>query len=515
MTAPVIISAVADTPARVLDALLLLAAASVLVLLRTSRPCSARWRRVLTLLAVIAVLLQVEIEGYRWQLAPAYAFIGALVVVNIFLPGRSVLTRWFDGWTGWTLVILAAVLTTVIPNCEEPKPTGPYAVGTVVRHLVDTNRLESLADIHGPRELMIQIWYPAERTNTRNSTIPSCAAASQSASTFELFSQTCRRYATVGAPISAARASYPVVIYSPSWHGQRDQNTFQTEELASHGFVVVGIDHPYSSRVTAFPDGRIAHAVLVPFLVFSSNAALLTSIRYIERQLSVRVEDVEFTVRELRRFDQHGSRDPFSGHLDLNRLGIVGYSFGGAVAAQACFVDPHFKAGMNMNGWLFGDVAEAGISQPFLFMDQSLQSPSRSQLSGRAPEKRREARMEERDYRQERHSVEAHGGYLIAIDGTRHVNFETPPTAATLRYCLFDSGRIDAQRAMTIIRVYTLAFFEKHLNGAEEPILTGSSSKFPEVHFAWRANHAPQGIASPGGVRDSYSRSNLLTTETP
>jgi dienelactone hydrolase len=485
------ISALAYTPTRVLEFLLLLMDVAALLLLRSSWAPAARWRRVLTAFAAITLFSQIGIEGYRWQLVPAYVLTGVLVVAWILTSQRSILTSWIEGWTGWTLLILATVLVIVVPTCEVPKPTGPFAVGTVVRHLVDPNRTETLADTHGPRELMIQIWYPAERPGTSKPAIPSADTATRPANSLAAFSLPCHCFATVGAPISAARASYPVVIYSPSWHGQRDQNTFQTEELASYGFVVVGIDHPYGSRVTVFPDGRIAYAELVEFEVLSSEASLQASIRYIERQLAVRVEDVEFVARELKQFAKPGSGDPFSDRLDLNRLGIFGYSFGGAVAAQACFIDPDFKAGMNVDGSMWGDVAEAGVSQPFLFMTETLEPPPPDKLTARAPEKRRNAALELRDYRQQRHSVEAHGNYLIAVDGTGHVNFEAPPTSPTLRYYLLDSGRLDAQRTMAIVRAYVVAFFQKHLNGANEPILSGPSASYPEVRFSSLPNREP------------------------
>jgi hypothetical protein len=42
----------------------------------------------------------------------------------------------------------------------------------------------------------------------------------------------------------------------------RFQNTFQVEELASHGYIVVGIDHSYVSAGTVFPDGRLAQRIV-------------------------------------------------------------------------------------------------------------------------------------------------------------------------------------------------------------------------------------------------------------
>jgi len=37
----------------------------------------------------------------------------------------------------------------------------------------------------------------------------------------------------------------------------RSTLTALAEDLASHGYVVAGIDHTYESHATAFPDGRV------------------------------------------------------------------------------------------------------------------------------------------------------------------------------------------------------------------------------------------------------------------
>ena len=54
--------------------------------------------------------------------------------------------------------------------------------------------------------------------------------------------------------------------------------------------------------------------------------------------------------------------------LDLKHVGILGFSFGGAVAQEAASLDTRFKAVANLDGWLFGDAANTWIEQPMLIM---------------------------------------------------------------------------------------------------------------------------------------------------
>jgi predicted dienelactone hydrolase len=57
-------------------------------------------------------------------------------------------------------------------------------------------------------------------------------------------------------PAGLARA-LPLVVLSPGFTNSRSALTALAEDLASHGYIVAGIDHAYESFATAFPDGRI------------------------------------------------------------------------------------------------------------------------------------------------------------------------------------------------------------------------------------------------------------------
>lgn len=116
--------------------------------------------RHLAIITMLVMAAQFVIEGRRWQIYPAYAVTLWLLLA---LAGQF--------WTrpgvwaslaGVGMLLASVGLCLVLPVFQFPKPTGPYAVGTAIRHLVDTNREETHAAGRGAlRELMVQIWYPA------------------------------------------------------------------------------------------------------------------------------------------------------------------------------------------------------------------------------------------------------------------------------------------------------------------------------------------------------------------
>jgi hypothetical protein len=449
-----------------------------------NRTCS----NLLAALALLCALTQLLLSGYRWQIIPGYALTIGLVIATAWIVPSMETRRGCLVAGYWALALSAMLGIWRFPLPVIPQPTGPFAVGTEVRHLVDAGRHETLAkDYDGPRELMVQFWYPVDAPKAHDGDRLSASASEGIA---QLRAQRNEREAPIpNAPLALDQPNYPVLIFSPSWHGQRDQNSFQVEELASHGFIVVGIDHPYSSAVTVFPDGRRALAAPSGFFDLSSELAFQRSISFIEKVLRVRVQDVKFVAAELRKYSSRGSGDRFSERLDLERLGVFGYSFGGAAAAQACWEDSRFKAGIDMGGSMYAEVAEAGIRQPFLFMDDQTPRPTPAELETRDIRKRLWAQVTERDYRLEGHSAEAHGSYELQIQGAQHVDFTDPPALPPLRY-YYDRGPINPTRAMRIINAYTVAFFTKYLNDFPQPLLDGPSPVYPEMGFLHRSTRA-------------------------
>lgn len=439
------------------------------------------WTLVLSLAAALLAVIQVWTEGYRWQMIPGYVLTGGLLVLaglsliwSISVPRPAL-------WPGWVLLAGAFGAGTVFPMFQFPNPTGPYAVGTEIRQLVDWNRKETLGGVPGrPRELMIQIWYPAK--------VPSEAKPMHYIPDERLVRSwrdshltSVRTHSFLNAPVAPAAPPFPVVIFSPSWQGERNQNTFQVEELASHGFVVVGIDHTYSTSVTLFPDGRVVRTPPMAFRDLSSEEALRGSFQLSEKLIHIRARDIEFVAGKLNHLGSAGSPDLLDGRLDLDRAGVFGFSFGGGAAAQACWMDKHFKAGIDMAGAMFGEAATSGIEQPFLFFDEGDDVPW-ADFKSSNPVKRRYAGAEKRDFDVENNALEKHGGYRVRILGTEHINFTDTALFSPVRY-LSGAGRIDPRRAMHVINAYTLAFFEKYLNGEREPLLEGPSPEFPEVRF--------------------------------
>jgi predicted dienelactone hydrolase len=472
---------------RPLEVALLLVTVPVLMsfLLDRAMPAWAGWVRAA---AVLLLIGQIAIEGQRWQLWPAY-----LVVLWLALSGfwpRLAMPGLWTGAAGLTLLLGAGTLASVLPVFKFPTPRGPHSIGTASLHLVDASRDERGHNRGGGRrELMIQFWYPAAQQG------PAVPLRTLRDTTFKRSRLALvKTHASAGVPVSPASPRYPVLLFLPSWTGQRDQNNFQAEELASQGYVVVGIDHPFGCQLTVFPDGRRVPTVLGNWMDFASDETEAASKQLAEDELKARVADTRFVLDELARLDQNDPAGIFTGRLDLARVGIFGHSFGGAVAAEACRQDSRLVAGIDLDGCLFGLAASVGVPKPVLFASGDTPAPTAEAIMNAQGSRRRRLIFLDEDLRNVRRSLARYGGYYLKIRGTRHANFCDAPLESPWRRRT-GAGPIDHARAMRIINDYTLAFFARHLHGQAEPLLTGPSADHPEVQFEeWPAAHEGEAV---------------------
>ena len=339
---------------------------------------------------------------------------------------------------------------------EVPAPTGSFHVGTHSVALVDDSRREPQAP-EEPRSLVIQLWYPASPAARPASYMPA-AVARLLASSAGLQPATLENV-TLDASADAAplrrRTGWPVVLFSPGFGVEREVYAGLVEDLASHGYVVVAIDHPHDASIVEFPDGH----VVVPSSQMDMTAAV-----------SVRVADTRFVLTELARLNAAG---PFAGRLDLGHVGMFGHSLGGATAASTMLVDPRIDAGADLDGLLFGGARTAGLSRPFMLMSGEpgfAADPNRAGFWSRLRGPH----------------------YAVDINGAEHFAFSdlvflvpqvartNPAVAQALRAQV---GSVNGPATLAAERAYLLAFFDRFLRGEDRPLLVRSADSFAGVRL--------------------------------
>ena len=255
--------------------------------------------------------------------------------------------------------------------------------------------------------------------------------------------------------------------------------------MARRGFIVVGIDHPYGSVRTIFPDGRIIPTALDQFMDYSSDEKVDTCLCIVENQLRIRTADVRFVLDELDRLDAKDPLGFWTGRIDTSCVGVFGHSFGGAVAAEVCNSDRRFRAGINFDGLLFGNSLKKGVATSFMFVSDDSPIPTADDLAKATGSRKRHWELLDVNVQAIRGSLSKYGGYWLTVRGANHSNFSDSPLYTPIKR-IVGAGPVDGRQAMSIVNEYTKAFFQKHLLEQDNGFLDNTWSRTDDVYFeAW------------------------------
>ena len=310
------------------------------------------------------------------------------------------------------------------------KPTGPRPVGMVNRWLTDPTRRNRFA-LSTNGSFMVSIWYPAVPQSGKLPVSYEDAALLRDpawVTTFFDREPYLVSHAVPGAPCATEGRPYPIVLFS---HGLgayprrscRSQAAEKAENLASHGYIFVGIDH-FDTAVPVFPDGTVGNV---------STASMTTA------GFEDRVRDLSFVLEELVKWN--GNDPMFADRFDLTRLAAMGISWGGWVAPEFCRVDARCRAAILFDpGGESGDLLPSGLQKPFLQVNRS--DNSDSVLFTKA----------------------VHDAIWFQISSTQHLNFDD------MYWAIFPGSLAAAREAARTVNAYTLWFLNKYLKDLNEPM---------------------------------------------
>lgn len=377
-----------------------------------------------------------------------------------------------------------------------PAPSGRHPVGRSSFHWVDEKRPEpaTLSD-DDRRELVVQVWYPAAKPGRAPASyLPgaqSLASSGAADALSNLFGPSWQLIASDGlrthsfdrAPVSG-RTKLPVLIFSPGAGVPVAAYTAQMEDLASHGYLVAGVDHTYDSPGVVFPDGR----VVTPANDFLNNLRCEAggADKFEQTLAGMRAADIRFVIDRLHQANA-GRDSIFHPRLELTRIGVFGHSRGGRSAVRACQLDARIKACLNQDGsmawqpfWL--DENGASQKQPFMMLDHFDPDPpdevflkmgtTREQYVGRRTARQAEAREKL---------------YGTIAGGSYHVTIKTPGVSHNSFPDIRQLGRPDGAginawpedvraatphaRILAAISTWTRAFFDKTVRGLPKPLV--------------------------------------------
>jgi len=364
-----------------------------------------------------------------------------------------------------------------------PTPSGSFAVGRTIYDWADV-ALDSLAPVAGTkRELLVWIWYPAAaQSAAMDDYVPAelrpKSDASGGANIWTLLTRDAshvRGHSLRNPGVSPQQPSYPVVIMRAGASAPVLNYSSLAEDLASHGYVVVGFDAPYRTGQVVFPDGRIMDRTEQnnPEACVLPDRAQME--KCVSRVMTAWTDDIAFTLDRLARLNASDPSGRFTGRLDTARVGVFGHSLGGAVAAQFCHDDSRCKAGIDIDGAPHGSVIRDGLTQPFMFL-----------MSDHANESDSASIEIKRDIQAIYNHIPPDRRHRVAIRGAFHFVFSDDGAvrkSSVVRGLLRVLGRlrINARRQLEVTSYSMHTFFDAYLKGVGQLPPRMSSPRYPEI----------------------------------
>jgi len=394
---------------------------------------------------------------------------------------------------------IAMSQTTTPAPFELPAPTGRFAVGTTTWRLTDPSRQETFSGQGEPRNVEVLVWYPTAARGGQVApylreglaevrAFASVFRAPESA--FDALERV-RAHAQLDAPPVATGSKLPVLVFAHGYTGIPSASTALLEDLASHGYAVFSIVHPFEASAATLVDGRVVRMVdnsgsflgpigevfkewgpedetMASVTRTTDEAEQLRLLRgYLgglqKTNLALRrwVDDTKLVVDRLSSLKADSPIGRLVARVDVSRMGVFGHSMGGVTAGEFCVEDRRCRAGLNLDGIpQYGTMIDATMGRPFLMVY--------SARPGRAGASDAIYRRSARPY------------YRVDVQETRHLDFvDMAFWGGPLRERPV-LGPIAPARIADITRAVVREFFDQELLGRRSTLLAGAP-RFPEV----------------------------------
>lgn len=338
-----------------------------------------------------------------------------------------------------------------------PEPTGDYSVGRITYHLADLSRNDERGSHKDhKREFMAHVWYPAQ-SGDRGKPAPwlppewvrlegndDKALLKKSpnlpAKDVDAYLASVVIHAREGVPLAPSPKRFPVILLSPGSRSFPSRYSSLAEDLASHGFVVVGNVPTGSVFAVSFPAGNVTRVYRGGDMFSEWEGDLIHELDQLEIW----------------------NKTPghlFFDRLDLDRVGGFGHSAGAGMLSRIPRRDKRMKAVALLDpGVRPGDA----VAIPVLIL--------KSEEAGvaRFPDVVKESARTRNEYLRK-----AKPGIQMKLVGAEHVSFTDLAVIPAFARPGDGKAFIDTTRA--VLR----EFFGQSLLGKQSELLVQGSAKYP------------------------------------
>lgn len=369
------------------------------------------------------------------------------------------------GWIVLGCILAVLVLAVVLipkllfTDYEGLPTTGQYGVKQASAIIVDANRLETFETDGSFREVPMYFYYP----DTAGTEVP--------------------------------EHGFPLVIFSHGAFGYYQSNTSTYMELASHGYVVISLDHPYHSFFTKDTAGK----------TITVNPQFIQEVMYINEMgtpeqeiielahgwLEIRTGDMNFAIDSVKAVKETAGKQvnaalpsywyvgeasteqeilSILAMTSIEEIGLMGHSMGGATSVTLGRTREDIDAVIDLDGTMLGEQFSY-VDGVYDFYDEAYPVPLL-------------AVSNEEHYFEGKELTELYVNSVVlanAMDakytyfkGSGHMNFTDLPLFSPALASLLGVGEVNAEECIVTMNQVILDYFNCYLKDMGEVAINES-----------------------------------------
>ena len=344
------------------------------------------------------------------------------------------------------LMVVSLLPSFVFRDYKGIDTAGQYAVNSEKAILIDKSRIEKFENDGSFREIPIYIYYPVVAANEE--------------------------------------ITFPVVFFSHGAFGYYASNTSTYTELASNGYVVISVEHPYHSIFTKDTDGR---TIIVDSDFIQTAMAIQNSDVYTEDMIydissewmELRLDDMNYTIDTVKEVTDSGvvSADVQCEDekmlmealtlIDTEKIGVMGHSLGGATAVTLGRTRDDIDAVIDFDGTMLGEImgVEAGID---IVRADAYDVPLLIFYNEEHDKERKDTEKNGGIYVNNVILNNAKEGFATCIKGSGHMNYTDLPLFSPVLADMLGVGSVDSEQCVVKMNEITVDFFNCYLGDSGE-----------------------------------------------
>lgn len=348
-------------------------------------------------------------------------------------------------------IALSLIPSFIFNDYHGRETTGSYEVAMSEAILSDSSRLETFENDGSFREVPVHFYYPV---------------------TDEL-------------------TEFPLIIFSHGAFGYYESNTTTYMELASNGYVVVSLDHPYHSFFCTDTDGK----TIIVDMKFMNDVMYINSGNATEQEIAqistswikLRTDDISFVLDTLKAGRQDGALNEnwyaeaqaedilrILKMMNMEKIGVMGHSLGGASAEYLGRIRDDVDAAIDLDGTMLGEQLGLVECEPYEFEgieyrekyvinEEPYTVPLLSIDNQEHHDSRLEAKKIGMPYANNTILENALDGYETYFANAGHMNYTDLPLFSPFLANMLGTGSIDAGECIDTMNGIVLNFFDSKL----------------------------------------------------